>query len=82
MRYKLEVFSTKFMIYTRFFDRKRDLLKEISSQLSLVGTGDVITITLDDKIYLPMPVELLSKEIPYVPAEQSLDNALMPCSRF
>lgn len=68
MKYKLVRLAMGYVRYTRVFDRKRDLLEAISSQVIDLAYGEELLISVDEKVPAPEPVNVLHAEILCVPA--------------
>lgn len=68
MKYKLVRLAMGYVRYTRVFDRKRDLLEAISSQVIDLAYGEELLISVDEKVHAPEPVQMLHAEILCVPA--------------
>ena len=68
MKYKLVRLAMGYVRYTRVFDRKRDLLEAISSQVVDLAYGEELLISVDEKVPVPEPVQMLHAEILCVPA--------------
>ena len=68
MRYKLVRLAMGYVRYTRVFDRKRDLLEAISSQVIDLAYGEELIVSIDEKVPSSIPVDALHADILCVPA--------------
>lgn len=69
MRYKLERRHKGNPVYSFVFRSKINLIRELDYHISSMGIKDTIIITAIDQVDLPVPVEVMHEEIPYVLAE-------------